>query len=709
MKRLPKRTDALGFVALAVTALLGLGGAAALPAGLALGWPGVAALTVVGVSTTALALFARDGRALLGLLLVPALMPLAAVVPALRPLSGPPLLALAAGGVALVLWKAGRVPPAGLLVPVLSLVYCGVAARVQDQVGAEGDEPHYLMVAESLLRDRDLSLEPDYAERRYADYYRKPLLEPHYRVRGREGRIYSLHSVGLSVLILPAHALAGYAGVSFFMALLLALVVRELRELLRTVTERPGLAEGVAWVAGLSPPLVHYAGLVFTEVPAALLVLFVLRRGLESDRLGPGRAALLGLALAVLPWLNVRYALLALVLAAFVLLGRPRSRVALAFVLPGLVSLLGSATFHWILYGFFDPRLVYGRRPELSLATLPEGLPGLLLDQEFGLLVYAPVLILALPGTGPLMRSRRRLGLTSVVLALSVLVMAGSWHMWRGGFNPPARFLVPVVPLLWLGVACWLARGPRAAHALLVGWGLWAGLGGAWEPRLVHRDRDGTAPLFRTHAGAGEWTRILPGYVLGNPDRDRLALVWAALLVAAAVGTRRAAAPRSGSLVVPLGVLAVAVAAASSLAVARTGGRDAVRVLGRPALEVPGVRWQTAAIARWTPAALGWGPLYEPHRHPGGAEVGARLPLRPGRYELRVDGTRVPGSVEPPTLVVATEAWPPGRVTTVAVPMLRGEEGWRGELEVPGPSQATSLLLDGGSPFLLREVVLTRR
>ena len=36
---------------------------------------------------------------------------------------------------------------------------------------------------------------------------------------------------------------------------------------------------------------------------------------------------------------------------------------------------------------------------------------------------------------------------------LSVLLIAGSWPMWRGGFNPPGRFLVPIVPLLLVAVA----------------------------------------------------------------------------------------------------------------------------------------------------------------------------------------------------------------------------------------------------------------
>ena len=352
-------------------------------------------------------------------------------------------------------------------------------------------------------------------------------------MRGKGGAIYSLHAVGLSVLILPAWALAGYAGVTVFMALLAALVALEVREWVRELTGRDGLADAAGWVFALSPPLVHYAGLVFTEVPAALALSFGLRHARRPD-LGPAGALAVGLAAASLPWLNVRYAPLAVLVVAHALWRHPRARVALAALAPAVVSAAGLLVYHQVLYGFWDPRRVYGRRPELALSTLAEGLPGLLLDQEFGLLVYAPVLALALPGFAFLWRRDRRLAMVAGAAVVVVLLTAGTWHMWRGGFNPPARFLVPIAPLLAVAVAmAWDRRGLTAGASLLLGWTLWTGLAGACDPQLVHRDRDGTAPLFRQLSGAREWTGLLPAYVLGDPDRHRLGAVWAVAILAA--------------------------------------------------------------------------------------------------------------------------------------------------------------------------------
>jgi hypothetical protein len=292
-------------------------------------------------------------------------------------------------------------------------------------------------------------------------------------------------------------------------------------------------AEGVAWIVALSPPLLHYAGLIFTEVPAALIVALALRQGRAA--VSVRRAFVVGAALAFLPWLNVRYAILAAALLAFALAARPAAKVAVAWTAPSLISAVALAVFHFHLYGFFDPRRVYGRRPELSLSGLPTGLPGLLFDQEFGLLVYAPVFVLAVPGLVHLWRRSRRLAVIVLVLVLSVVSVAGAWPMWRGGFNPPARFLVPVVPALALALGARLRVGFRAAAAVLVAWGLWTGAVGTWDRTLVHRDREGTAPLWRAASGAEEWTRLLPGYVLeeSEKDRARLTLVLAVALAAA--------------------------------------------------------------------------------------------------------------------------------------------------------------------------------
>ena len=693
------RAGLAGWIAWGAVFLLALSGAASAPSGLLVGVPSTVEMAFAVLATAALAAATglRQGKPALGLIPLLILMATGIPIPGLGALTGGPLLAPALALAAVALATARPAWARRAFIPALLVLHLVAAARVQTQVGPEGDEPHYLMVAASLLEDGDLALEKDYTAGRYRAFHPADL-EPHYRVRGRDGAIYSLHAVGLSLLILPAYAAGGYAAVSFFMAILGVATAWQVRELVRETLGDSGVADAVGWIVGLTPPLLHFAGLVFTEVPAALGLAVALRAAIAPH--SAARAWVAGLLLASLPWLNVRYAILAGIVLIAAMARRPRLRVAAGWVIPTIASAVALGAYHQVLYGFFDPRRVYGRRPEFSMEVIPTGLPGLLFDQEFGLWVYAPVFALALPGLVRLARERRLEAATAAGLLVAVVAVASSWPMWRGGFNPPARFLLPVLPAMALGVACWLKRGLTVPAALLIGWSAWTGLAGTADRHLVHRDRDGTAPFFRTHSGALEWTRLLPGFVLDESARDRLALtvIWAVALGAAAAARKP---PTASRVLLGCGGLLAASAVASHLGVERSRGRDAVRLVDRAALFLPAGP-VARGEARWTVADLGWGPLYEPHRHPDGAEIGSRLDLPEGDYTVEIDFDRVPSSLPPPVLEVRS---PLG----VASGMLQEDPAGtlRGGFQVGGRRLA-ALVLRGGGPLMLKEIRLRR-
>jgi hypothetical protein len=697
---------ALGWTSVVVfglVALLAAAGAARSPEAIVVGRPGVLALGGVILVIALVALQPpADRRILLGLAVVPVLLLFGWRSAAAGALSGAPLLAVVAAALwALGLpWERWRVA----FVPVVAALYLYVSVGVQRRVGPQGDEPHYLMVSESILRDHDVSLEKDYEEGRYRAFFKGDTLLPHFRVRGLHGEIYSLHAVGLSLLVLPAYALAGYPGASIFMALLAVLAAIAIRSLLRAVAVREGDADAVAWIVALSPPLVHYAGLIFTEVPAALVVAFALREGLRAREISLPRAMAVAAAIAFLPWLNVRYAIVAGLLWLYWAWMRPRRAVLVAHVTAGVASIIGLMAYHHALYGFYDPRRVYGNQREFSADTLATGVPGLLLDQEFGLFVYAPVFVLALPGLVRLVRRRSPVGIAATALVGVVFAVAAAWPMWRGGFNPPARFLLPVVPALAIGVAAWMENRRSAATALLVGWGLFTGIAGAYDPSLVHRDRDVTAPLFRADSGATEWTRLLPRYVLPEEPVSRrtgLASVWTCVLLVAVWGSRRALRP--GSLAFGLVVLAIGAEAAARVSEAPAGGREAARLLPGPAFALPPGGLGTRRMARWTAADLAWGPVYQPHRHSGTAAVGERLRLPEGRYRLGLEAQPLGGAGVPPTIVVyGSDGRPIGRAACES----SGAAAWACAFDVPPRTPEVTLILEGGSPFDLKGISL---
>src|SRR5690606_26381382 len=102
-------------------------------------------------------------------------------------------------------------------------IYGGVAWRLTTgEIFPYGDEPHYLVMTQSLLADGDLRIEDNHARGDYREYFPHEL-EPHYLTRGTDGEIYSVHPVGLPVLALPAFWLAGYSGVVAMLVLMAAL------------------------------------------------------------------------------------------------------------------------------------------------------------------------------------------------------------------------------------------------------------------------------------------------------------------------------------------------------------------------------------------------------------------------------------------------------------------------------------------------------
>jgi hypothetical protein len=118
-------------------------------------------------------------------------------------------------------------------------------------------------------------------------------------------------------------------------------------------------------------------------------------------------------------------------------------------LLPGLAILL------WYNLARFGTPLASGYASEAGLFTtsLSEGLYGLLFSPGKSVLLYAPPLLLALPGTWLLWRrGQRGVVLLGWGLFLSHLLLYARWGVWEGGGVWGPRFLLPVVaPLLLLG------------------------------------------------------------------------------------------------------------------------------------------------------------------------------------------------------------------------------------------------------------------
>ncbi len=530
-----------------------------------------------------------------------------------------------------------------------------------------GDEPHYLVITQSLLEDRDLQIENNHRQRDYLAYFPDEI-KPDFLRRGKNQQIYSIHAPGLPALILPAFAVAGYRGVMAFLALLSALGTWLVWRTGYRVTRSAGAAWfGWATVA-VSVPFFIQSFTVYPDAPGATLIMMAVAAlvACEADGTGGpgpaialwgrGRWLLLGGGLAMLPWLHARYAGAAVLLVSFLglrlLRHRAYGKLAALVALP-LVSAAGWMGYFYAIYGEFSPAAPYGSNAQWQFGNIPRGLPALLFDQQFGVLPNAPAYVFGLLGLVSVFRSRRRIAVELALLFASYLLAVSAYFMWWGGFSAPARFVVPVLLMLGLPAAVFWSRQQAAGKAValaalgvsaLITASLILGDSGA----LIFNHRDGFALWLEWLTPVVDLPRALPSFLRDTTGTALLhAATWTAFLAVGAavvrVVARRLQTDREGGI----GRLALATLA----------------VCGAAVMLAMTATWSMSRVRGPSPSASAVSLLgaYDPAARPVGVQLTpfARVPVEQlvSRLELGVSERR-PSSADGPLLLL--DAVPPG-------------------------------------------------
>ena len=329
-----------------------------------------------------------------------------------------------------------------------------------------GDQPHYMLEAYSLVYDHDRDLRND-----YGDPFRFwPLFQayPEGHFAAGSGLPYSVHNVGLPALLTPAVLVTHDPDA---MQVELILVSAGVAALLLSVLRRLpfGLRRWLVYtVWGLfvfSLPYLMHSAAAYPEMPAAFLALVVVRVLLEATP----RPLLLGIAsvaAALLPWLHVRFTILAagLMAALAVRAWQAYRRPALSalVVAPLVVShaLLAVGFERW--YGSPLLNAQYrGTGNELSGPWAYRHSLGGLLGADYGWLPYAPLHLLALGGAVYLCFRYGAWAIAGCGLALTYLALTGATTGAYTGYAYPGRLQFVVVPFAAIAVLALLEGVPK--------------------------------------------------------------------------------------------------------------------------------------------------------------------------------------------------------------------------------------------------------
>lgn len=424
-----------------------------------------------------------------------------------------------------VRWSANRAALLALLVYIL-------VVPLMLRTPPDGDEPFYLLITESLVHDRDLDLGNQFADLSRTASGRTDL-SPQIGDRVTPGHVRSHLEPFLPLLIAPGYAVAGLAGALLTIALFGALLARSTVRLFEDEGISDAATRALFPLFAFGPPIIFYAARLWPEVPAAFLFVEAVR-GVRQRRAGRWVGAALALVL-----LKVRFVLVAMMLAIRTLKSRRQMIIAAILVVIAVV-----AASHRLRELVPDSATAY-----------PIGLFGLALDGAAGIAFQAPLYFFGLIALARWrsMPEGFRLGMTSAALYVLVLVPRSEWH---GGWSPPLRYIVFLVPFLALGAAALYDRIAPATLAIVAAWTVGLVIHGAAYPwRLFH--------IANGENAVGEWlsktyhadfSRLFPSFIRPN----LAALVAGVLLVVALVVFRTGRFVRPAAVAVAIVLLVIA-------------------------------------------------------------------------------------------------------------------------------------------------------
>jgi len=437
-----------------------------------------------------------------------------------------------------------------------------------------GDEPHYLLITKSMLKDGDINLFNNYEEKDYLEFYPGDLRSHAFRGKKGDNYQYSKHLPAASLLALPGLYLGEKAAefgsnlseyperkrqiIVFFSRLPLCILTALFGLLFflvaRELSQRQDAAL-LAWaIFSFTTPVLFYSHLIYPEVPAAFIALFLFRYMIIQKKQNLWCVFLSGIGIALLPWLGIKYIVFAgvLLVVSMFTLWRPnpgeRWGKILLFIAPVILSAGMYLFFLWSLYGNIFPSSVYrgvaldSSSQKWLIYLMKAGfhdflsrVVGYFLDQRFGIFFFSPIYVLGIAGLLYFWKQRKREAL-NMTFVFSVFGIFSAYFYW-GGFCPPGRPMIPVIWAWALFTVFAFTASPnpyrtivkRAAIALSF-FSVWMALKNPWL--LYH---DNTLTGFSEGAAGGELLLELSNAFVNFtklfPFLGRRSTTWIALAV----------------------------------------------------------------------------------------------------------------------------------------------------------------------------------
>lgn len=293
-------------------------------------------------------------------------------------------------------------------------------------------------------------------------------------IQGPHG-LFNIHNLGLPIILAIPYLFGGVLGARLTVIAIGALVIAFLALIARACGATDKQTFAIMGPLALGMPFIPASTQIYPDLPAGFLLLIGLML-IAYPHVAIKRSVLLisSCSLALLPWFHLKFAApLAIVLVAVFYELRKVSKVtrtALVLVVPTVVSVCLLMVYN--KYAFNNVLGPYETKDVQATSFTVLQFFGLLTDQNQGILIQQPLHLVGIFMFGRLVRERKNLIVTALLLTASTLGINSTHWAIYGGWSFSGRFawtsavcfsVITVVALVSLS-----KRSPRAFQALVI-------------------------------------------------------------------------------------------------------------------------------------------------------------------------------------------------------------------------------------------------
>ncbi len=329
-----------------------------------------------------------------------------------------------------------------------------------------GDEPHYLKITSLIIRHQSIHVDDFfYDDDPDPNLGFSPEFQPwencrmHHSLTAADGHCYSIHGLGLSLLLVPGFAIGGFMGAMITMNIIFALMGLIIFKFsTKFVTNKIGFISTLIFC--FSTILFSFSGEIYADFVAGFFILSSMYLIFQKDK-NPSNVLIVGALLGFLPFLKIAFIFFPIILLPiFTIILIRTNKTKYLIILFGIFSiLLLIFVWHQIItepiekavgFGGYSglPYLEQRLQIEDNFELITKGITNYLFGHSYGLFIFSPIALLSIFGIKFLWEKNRSLTI-SLILVFGLFLLLMAWSIsYAAAWTTPSRYILPVLPLL---------------------------------------------------------------------------------------------------------------------------------------------------------------------------------------------------------------------------------------------------------------------